>query len=159
LKQLSTRYLSKTETNKTVHCVLEGRAAEKLKEVARDNTTEGFSLLRVKRIYEPPSKEDGFRILVDRLWPRGMSKQRAQLDLWLKEIAPSDELRQWFSHEPEKWREFKKKYRTELSAKKYLVDQIMELEKSKDALTLVYSARNTELNNAVALKMIIETQE
>jgi len=159
LKQLSTRYLSKTETNKTVHCVLEGRAAEKLKEVARDNTTEGFSLLRVKRIYEPPSKEDGFRILVDRLWPRGMSKQRAQLDLWLKEIAPSDELRQWFSHEPEKWREFKKKYRTELSAKKDLVDQIMELEKSKEAVTLVYSARNTELNNVVALKMIIATQE
>lgn len=137
----------------------EGRAAQKLKEVARDNTTEGRSLFRVKRIYEPPSKEDGFRILVDRLWPRGMSKQRAQLDLWLKEIAPSDELRQWFSHESEKWHEFKKKYRTELSAKKYLVDQIVELEKSKDAVTLVYSARNTELNNAVALKMIIETQE
>ena len=80
---------------------------------------------------------DGFRILVDRLWPRGMAKQKAQLDLWLKEVAPSDELRQWFSHEPEKWAEFQKRYREELSVKQD-------------------SARDTECNNAVALKATLE---
>jgi uncharacterized protein YeaO (DUF488 family) len=116
----------------------------------------GLFVIRIKRIYQPHEQTDGFRILVDRLWPRGMSKQKAQLDLWLKEVAPSDELRQWFSHEPEKWAEFQKKYQTELTAKQDLLTQIKQLEKEKDTVTLVYSARDTERNNAVALKATLE---
>jgi uncharacterized protein YeaO (DUF488 family) len=113
-------------------------------------------LLKIKRVYDPPSKDDCFRILIDRLWPRGMSKEKAKLDLWMKEIAPSDQLRTWFSHEPEKWEEFQKRYRTELSAKQDLLEQIRQLEKEKGAVTLVYSARDTEHNNAVALKTMLE---
>jgi uncharacterized protein YeaO (DUF488 family) len=116
----------------------------------------GLFVIRIKRIYEPHEEMDGFRILVDRLWPRGMSKQKAQFDLWLKEVAPSDELRQWFSHESEKWAEFQKKYQTELTAKQDLLTQIKQLEKENGTVTLVYSARDTERNNAVALKATLE---
>ncbi len=115
-------------------------------------------MFKAKRVYELPKGEDGFRILVDRLWPRGMSKDKAQLDLWLKEIAPSDELRQWFSHESEKWQEFQKRYRSELLAKKCLVDQLRQLEKEKGTVTLIYSARDAEHNNAMALKTIVENK-
>jgi uncharacterized protein YeaO (DUF488 family) len=79
-------------------------------------------LIKTKRVYDSPSKDDGFRILVDRLWPRGMSKERAKLDVWMKEIAPSEELRQWFGHEPEKWEEFQKRYARELASKQNLID-------------------------------------
>ncbi len=113
-------------------------------------------LIKVKRVYEPAEGSDGFRILVDRLWPRGMSKQKAKLDFWLKEIAPSDELRIWFSHEPEKWGEFQKKYRDELAAKEDLLNQLRQLEKEKHTVTLLYAARDTEHNNAVALKALLE---
>jgi uncharacterized protein YeaO (DUF488 family) len=113
-------------------------------------------LLKIKRVYDPPSKDDCFRILIDRLWPRGMSKEKAKLDLWMKEIAPSDQLRTWFSHESEKWEEFQKRYQNELSAKQDLLEQIRQLEKEKNAVTLVYSARDTEHNNAVALKIMLE---
>ena len=81
-------------------------------------------LIKIKRVYDTPLGEDCFRILIDRLWPRGMSKEKAKLDLWMKEIAPSDELRQWFSHEPEKWEEFQKRYKKELAAKQDLLVQI-----------------------------------
>jgi uncharacterized protein YeaO (DUF488 family) len=113
-------------------------------------------LIKIKRVYDPPSKDDCVRILIDRLWPRGMSKEKAKLDLWMKEIAPSDELRTWFGHEPEKWGEFQKRYQTELSARQDLFDQIKQLEKEKGAITLVYSTRDTEHNNAVALKIMLE---
>jgi uncharacterized protein YeaO (DUF488 family) len=73
--------------------------------------------IRIKRVYDQASEEDGFRILVDRLWPRGMSKDKAKVDLWLKEVAPSDDLRKWFSHDPKKWKEFKKRYENELKGK------------------------------------------
>ena len=107
-------------------------------------------LIKIKRVYDPPDREDCFRILVDRLWPRGLSKEKAKLDLWTKEIAPSNELRQWFSHEAEKWGEFQKKYRKELAAKQHLLEEIKQLEKEKGIITLVYSARYREHNNAVA---------
>jgi uncharacterized protein YeaO (DUF488 family) len=109
-------------------------------------------LIKTKRVYDLPAEEDGFRILVDRLWPRGMSKQKAKLDLWLKEIAPSDELRSWFSHEPEKWEEFQVRYRKELTEKQTLLNQVRQIEKEKGTVTLVYSARDTERNNAAVLK-------
>jgi len=84
---------------------------------------------KIKRVYEEPGKDDGFRILVDRLWPRGLSKEKAKIDLWMKEIAPSNELRQWFSHDPEKWENFKKRYETELKDKENLLNKIREIEK------------------------------
>jgi uncharacterized protein YeaO (DUF488 family) len=108
-------------------------------------------MIKIKRVYDKPSKDDGCRILVDRLWPRGLSKDRAKIDLWLKEIAPSGELREWFSHEPSKWEEFKKRYRRELRPKKDLLDRIRSLEKERGVVTLVYSSTEETYNNAVAL--------
>ena len=82
--------------------------------------------LKIKRVYEKPAKEDGKRILVDRLWPRGLTKEKADIDLWLKDIAPSTELRKWFSHDPEKWKEFKKRYNQELKKNKEQVSILKE---------------------------------
>ena len=116
-------------------------------------------LINIKRVYDPPNKDDGFRILIDRLWPRGMSKQKAKLDLWIKEVAPTNELRQWFSHEPDKWKEFKEKYRRELSEKQNLLNQIRKLEKDKGTITLIYSARDTEHSNAAVLRETLERKK
>jgi uncharacterized protein YeaO (DUF488 family) len=122
-----------------------------LKLVLRD-----FVMIRIKRIYEEVAGKDGFRILVDRLWPRGIKKETAEIDLWLKEVAPSNELRKWFSHDPGKWEEFKKKYAKELLAKRELLKKIRRIEKEKGTVTLLYSARDVEHNNAVALKAVLE---
>lgn len=112
-------------------------------------------MIRIKRIYNEAAEEDGFRILVDRLWPRGIKKENAKIDLWLKEVAPSGELRKWFSHDPAKWREFQKKYGKELSTKQELLKKIIRIEKEKGTVTLLYSAKDTEHNNAVALKTVL----
>ena len=112
-------------------------------------------MIRIKRIYEDPSSSDGFRILVDRLWPRGVSKEQAKVDLWIKEIAPSDELRKWFSHDPKKWHAFKSKYREELKEKAKLVKDIKKIEKEKKIVTLLYSAKDEEHNNVMVLKEIL----
>ena len=112
-------------------------------------------MIKTKRIYESPAEEDGFRILVDRLWPRGVQKEKAKIDLWLKEIAPSDDLRKWFAHESQKWEEFKKKYVKELATKEGLLNEIRQIEKEKGTVTFLYSAKDTEHNNAVALKTIL----
>lgn len=109
-------------------------------------------MIRTKRIYDPPSKEDGYRILVDRLWPRGLTKEKARIDLWLKEVAPSNELRKWFSHDPEKWEEFRNRYGKELTNKQELLHRIIQLEKEKGIVTLLYSTKETERNNVVALQ-------
>lgn len=106
--------------------------------------------IKIKRVYEKPSASDGKRILIDRLWPRGLSKAEAQVDLWLKEIAPSGELRKWFGHEPEKWDEFRKRYRAELDKNKDAVSQLKSAATGKT--TLLYAAKDTEHNNAVVLK-------
>jgi uncharacterized protein YeaO (DUF488 family) len=113
-------------------------------------------MIKTKRIYESPAEEDSFRILVDRLWPRGVQKEKTKIDLWLKEVAPSDELRKWFAHDPEKWEEFRKKYEKELAEKQELLNKIRRKEKEKGTVTFLYSARDTEHNNAVALKIILE---
>lgn len=104
----------------------------------------------LKRVYEPPSPADGTRILVDRLWPRGLSKEKARIDLWLKEIAPTTELRRWFDHDPAKWDEFQRRYRTELDAN---VDAVSELKAalSDGPATLVYGAKDEAHNDAVVL--------
>ncbi len=109
-------------------------------------------LIKVKRVYDPVAVEDGFRILVDRLWPRGMSKEKAKLDLWLKDIAPSEALRQWFSHNPDNWAEFQQKYQQELTEKKSLLCQVKQLEKQHGTVSLIYSARDSQHNNALVLE-------
>ncbi len=112
-------------------------------------------MITIKRIYNQPETKDGFRILVDRLWPRGMTKEKAKIDLWLKEIAPSNELRKWFSHDHEKWDDFRKKYKKELKDKQELVDTIQRLEKKERTITLLYAAKDEEHNEAVVLKEIL----
>lgn len=107
--------------------------------------------IQVKRIYVSPNSDEGVRILVDRLWPRGIKKEQAKIDLWLKEIAPSDSLRKWFNHEPEKWEEFKQRYFKELDQKQDLVDQLSQYGK-KGKVNFLFSAKNETHNNAVALK-------
>jgi len=111
--------------------------------------------LKIKRIYDEPVKTDGYRILVDRLWPRGLTKEKAKVDLWLKEVAPSNELRQWYSHDPNKWQEFKNRYFKELMSKKELIDLIR---KQKRIVTLLFGSKELKLNNAVALKEYLETK-
>jgi uncharacterized protein YeaO (DUF488 family) len=107
--------------------------------------------MNIKRVYDKPDKEDGTRVLVDRLWPRGLTKEKAKIDLWLKEIAPSNELRKWFGHDPEKWDEFRKRYHDELRGNEEQVSLLKEQVK-KGEVTLVYSANDKEHNQAVALK-------
>lgn len=106
--------------------------------------------LAVKRIYEPPAPDDGQRVLVDRIWPRGVSKQEAVLTLWLKEIAPSDGLRGWFGHAPERWAEFQQRYRAELDGNAEAVGQLHAL-LDKGKVTLLYGAHDEAHNNAMAL--------
>jgi len=113
-------------------------------------------MLKLKRIYEAPEASDGYRVLVDRIWPRGVSKEKAQIDLWMKEIAPSDALRKWFGHDPERWEEFQRRYRKELQKDIALTNQLQQLEKQHGTLTLVYSARDEDHNQAVALRAILE---
>lgn len=106
--------------------------------------------LKIKRVYEPAVPEDGTRILVDRLWPRGLTKEKAAVDLWLKDIAPSTELRKWFAHDPAKWEEFRKRYLKELKANKEAVS-VLKQELKKGPVTLVYGARDQEHNEAEVL--------
>lgn len=106
--------------------------------------------IRIKRIYEPPASTDGQRVLVDRVWPRGVSKAEADLTLWLKDVAPSTGLRQWFGHDPARWAEFRKCYRAELDANPDAVAKLRALA-AKGPLTLLYGARDTEHNQAVVL--------
>lgn len=112
-------------------------------------------MFKLKRAYEKPAKDDGFRVLVERLWPRGVTKQKAALDEWLKDVAPSPELRKWFGHEPAKWEEFRRRYRDEL---KQHADQVKELTQrgQKGDVTLVYGAKDQEHNAAVVLKEVLE---
>ncbi|MRR14068.1 DUF488 domain-containing protein [archaeon] len=109
-------------------------------------------VISIKRVYDQPSKDDGFRILVDRLWPRGLKKEKAGVDLWLKDVAPSDELRKWFSHDARRWIEFKNRYFTELDGKSEIVGRIYDAD---DNVTFLYGAKDDEHNNAVALREYI----
>ena len=117
-------------------------------------------MIRVERIYDnPKGNNDGFRILVDRLWPRGLSKDKVRFDLWQKEIAPSNSLRKWFGHDQKKWNEFKRRYFKELDGKKELVNVILSKvkeESSTTTITLLYGTKEERFNNAVALKEYLE---
>lgn len=112
------------------------------------------SHLRLKRAYEPAEPKDGVRILIDRLWPRGVSKTKAALDDWMKEIAPSTTLRQWFSHDPARWMEFQRRYKVELREHGQELDHIRALAKTK-TVTLVYSAHDEEHNDAIVLRAVL----
>ncbi len=112
-------------------------------------------MIKVKRAYRPPEAADGFRVLVERLWPRGVSKEEVALDLWLKEVAPSPELRKWFGHDPKKWEKFCQKYWAELADRGEPVAELRQKGRHGD-LTLVYGSRDEEHNAAVALKLYLE---
>jgi uncharacterized protein YeaO (DUF488 family) len=114
-------------------------------------------MIRVKRAYEPSSRADGQRILVERLWPRGLSKARAAIDLWLKDVAPSPALRKWFGHDPAKWKEFQRRYRRELKANAEAVDEL-RCKAKRGTITLIYAARDEQHNSAVLLKEFLEEQ-
>lgn len=113
--------------------------------------------IKIKRIYEERQEEDGYRVLVDRLWPRGISKQKAQVDEWMKEIAPSNELRKWFGHDPKKFREFKRRYKMSLINCELKQEKIARLKAwlKKDHVTLLYAAKDEQHNHAVVLKEVI----
>jgi len=110
--------------------------------------------IKIKRIYEPYSEDDGFRILIDRLWPRGMKKEDARIDKWLKEIAPSTELRKWFNHEAEKWEQFRVKYHAELNNSPALDELFADVNKNK-TVTLLFSSREENRNHAIVLRQFI----
>jgi uncharacterized protein YeaO (DUF488 family) len=113
--------------------------------------------IHIKRVYDPPGKNDGRRILVDRLWPRGISKEKAKIAFWAKEISPSTELRRWYGHDPAKWSEFKAGYFAELDANPEAVQELVDQVRT-GMLTFVYGSKEQHLNNAVALKEYIESR-
>jgi uncharacterized protein YeaO (DUF488 family) len=127
---------------------------EKWMERLRETRTR---LPQVKRVYDPPSTEDGVRVLVDRLWPRGLSRTKASIDLWLKDLAPSATLRRWFNHDPEKWAEFGRRYAAELDAKKAAVAALLGAAR-RGRVTLLFGARDARHNAAVALQTYLRQQ-
>jgi len=114
-------------------------------------------MLKIKRIYEPATPDDGRRILVDRLWPRGLSREAARIDAWLKEIAPSDELRRWFGHDRQRWEEFRRRYREELREHASLLDELSRDARNGD-VTLLFAAQDTGHNNAAVLLEVLESE-
>jgi len=118
---------------------------------------ENNTMIKIKRIYEAPSAGDGFRILVDRLWPRGLTKEKARVDLWLRDISPSNELRKWYGHDPDKWTEFKKKYLEEIEKKEEEFD-LLRKKAREGTVTFLFSSKEEKLNNAAALKEFVESK-
>lgn len=114
--------------------------------------------IRCRRVYDPARADDGLRVLVDRLWPRGLRKAEAGVDWWFREIAPSTELRRWFGHAPERWEEFCRRYRMELDGRKAAVEKLLARTHEAGATTLLYAARDTEHNHAMALKAYLEAR-
>ena len=113
--------------------------------------------IKIKRIYDPPSEDDGYRVLVDQLWPRGLKKENARIDRWIKEIAPTTELRKWYNHDPEKWPEFKSRYFGELDGHEEYISDFIKTIKGRN-VTFLFSSKELKLNNALALKEYIETK-
>ncbi len=111
-------------------------------------------MVRIKRIYASPAREDGYRVLVDRLWPRGLAKEAAAVDLWLKEIGPSTELRKWFGHDPERWSDFAQRYRRELKSpeRAAALERLHDLARDQETVTLLFGARDEALTHATLLR-------
>lgn len=116
-------------------------------------------MIQIKRVYDTPQKDDGYRVLVDRLWPRGISKENAKLDEWIKEISPSHELRTWFGHDERKWEDFKQKYREELKSQASLLKHLKSIEKEHTKVSLLFAAKTEARNNAVVLKSVLDGLE
>lgn len=114
-----------------------------------------MSRIRLKRAYDAPSPEDGLRVLVDRLWPRGLKRDTAKIDLWLKDAAPSAELRRWFAHDPQRWGEFRDRYRAELATNSPSLTALRELIEPGRPLTLLFAAKDAAHNNAVVLREVL----
>ena len=112
-------------------------------------------VIQIKRVYDPCEDSDGFRVLVDRLWPRGISREKGRIDLWAKEIAPSNELRKWYGHEPEKWDRFREKYFVELEKNADRIAELLSAIQSYPTVTLLYSSKEKSINNAEALKLYL----
>ncbi len=112
--------------------------------------------IRLKRVYETPSEKDGFRVLVERLWPRGISRERARVDQWIKEAGASTELRKWFGHDPDKWEEFQRKYFDEIRERADVLQALRDILRSHKVVTFLFAAHDEEHNNAVALKEFLE---
>lgn len=117
----------------------------------------GKARIRTKRAYAPAAPDDGCRILVDGLWPRGLSKEKACVDVWMKEIAPSNELRRWFAHDPGRWPEFRRRYRAELQENSEAFTQLLEIANRENAVTLLFAAADEKRNNAVVLEEFLKT--
>jgi len=115
-------------------------------------------MIKTRRIYDKPDKDDGFRILVDRIWPRGLKKNHVKIDLWQKDIAPSDSLRKWFNHDQRKWDEFKARYYYELKDKQEIVKLFLE-KSEQETITLLYSSKEEKYNNAIALKEYLQSNK
>jgi uncharacterized protein YeaO (DUF488 family) len=129
--------------------------ASEQQSVPNPQTVSGDVMIQLKRAYEPPSEQDGYRVLIDRIWPRGVKKEELAVDTWLKEIAPSSDLRRWFNHEPQKWQEFCTRYKAELKDRQDVIEFLKE--QSKDGvLTLIFGAKEIRYNNAVALKHYLD---
>ena len=111
--------------------------------------------IQIKRVYDDKSEDDGYRVFVDRLWPRGVSKEDAHFDEWIKELAPSTELRKWFNHKPERFDEFSKRYRKELKEQDEKLDELRDIAKTKK-VTLLYAAKDIEINNAVVIRDVLK---
>jgi uncharacterized protein YeaO (DUF488 family) len=116
-------------------------------------------MIQIKRAYQETGENDGYRILIDRLWPRGVSKEKLKIDRWIKEIAPSSELRKSFGHDPNKWETFQANYRKELEGESELITMIKKLEEKKRIITLIYSAKDEKHNNAVVLLKLLNEKE
>jgi uncharacterized protein YeaO (DUF488 family) len=112
-------------------------------------------MIKLKRAYEKPARDDGERILVERLWPRGLTKLQAKVDLWLKDVAPSTELRKWFGHDPDRWDEFRRRYQKELRSKEDLI-KLLKRKAKAGTITLIYAARDEEHNGALVLKQFLQ---
>jgi uncharacterized protein YeaO (DUF488 family) len=117
--------------------------------------TNGIEMIKLKRAYDKPAKDDGERILVERLWPRGLTKEQAKLDLWLKDVAPSTELRKWFGHDPDRWIEFRQRYLKELRQNTDMI-KLLKRKAKEGTITLIYAARDEEHNGALVLKQFLQ---
>ncbi len=124
--------------------------------VPSDTSASGYTgMIKLKRAYEKPAEDDGERILVERLWPRGLTKLGARIDLWLKDVAPSTELRRWFGHDPDKWKEFRRRYQKELKDNNDLI-KLLKRKATAGTITLIYAARDEEHNSALVLKRFLQ---
>lgn len=123
------------------------------------NAVNNFGMIKIRRIYDQAEPGEGYRVLVDRLWPRGISKEKACWDEWMREVAPGNELRKWYGHDPSRWETFRERYRQELGSRNDLLLRLRDLERAHGTLTLLFSSKELSLNNAVALREFLMRQD